>query len=167
MTLSACQANLSEQEYRAYLQNPENKCRFVKQEKNIQFDIQYWPAEAEAIRLRNPEAVAQEGIRYFQVKITPFNTPQLLQNPHYWAFGIQHDFWLKTQKEKKPCVFFHSEKGIHVQEGYTCLVGFEVEKSTQKTGTFLFLSAKLGVGPIQFTPDCQPPSFNNDSHIDS
>lgn len=159
--LSSCQSAPNEREYLAFLQDVTNGCRLVQHEANIQVDIQYWPPEAEPLRLRKPAAEIPQGMRYFQVKMTPWKTNTLPLNPHYWAFGMQHDFWLETPRGKLPCVFFHAEQGTHPQEGHTCFVGFEVPKDWTEAGTLLLISAQLGIGPLRFTPHCQPPAIRS------
>jgi len=156
MMLGGCSSDLTPQEYKTYLYDLDNGCRIIKNYSTIQLDIQYWPPEAEAIRLRKSNVKEQDRMRYFQVNIKPQKTAELSQNRHYWAFGMQQDLWLETPQGKLPCVLFHSEKGI-TEEAYTCLVGFEVDEKLEEAGTFFFLSTELGIGPLRFTPDCQPP----------
>lgn len=160
LTHSSCQSGLNPEEYQAYLQDTQNGCHTIHQAASIQVDMLYWPPEAEAIRLRKPNNVlSSKRMRYFQVQFTPLNTKLLLNHPHYWTFGIQHDFWLETPQGKLPCIFFHAEKGVHTPQGYICLVGFEVNETFEESGTLFLVSADLGIGPLRFTPDCHPPTL--------
>lgn len=167
--------SLTADQYKTWIELPENGLHVSKTIKDYQFDLQYKPA---------PYAVLQEygvlpssadfettraeiaEMQYYTLRISNVSGGDLLKDDvstidqfstrlAYFTNEMQNDISLIENGDTLPCLLFHFERTYGVDPRSTFLLGFDLSQQTGDENPtdkiFLFEDHELGTGHVMMT----------------
>ena len=161
-------------DYVKWVQDFKNGLRKEKKMDDLNFILQYKPAEYIVCMEEREEKMYDtllksrvndlKEMQYYDLKIMlnkeegellKYNLSskeQYEKRVNYFAFRMQDDIQLVEGKDTLPCVLYHFERTYDVAPYCTILVGFNLDtKNIQKQKTFLFHDRTFNKGLLKFT----------------
>ncbi len=157
VTLSGCHQSLPPDEYKAWLQDPDNGLHVKQTSGDFIFDIQFKPGdllrlERSTLSIRKGE---QSSMQYYTMKIActdpstdivkykVANQAAYQQRLYYFSYLLQNDIFLEENGKRYPCVMFHFEN-TDLSGSRVFSLGFDTAGSVSEESMLIIESAQFG-----------------------
>jgi len=157
--LTGCKNELPKDEYVAWVTDYDNGLHVRKESGDFIFDLQYKPSELIRLERDTDTSRADHLLQYFTLRIGTANQSDVLyyratdvqsveRNLYYYSYLFQNDIHLEYKGEKFPCVLYHFERTVTVENMRTINLGFDV-KPNEGDLFLVFTSGHISSLPIR------------------
>jgi hypothetical protein len=165
----SCQSRLEQKDYIAWVRDYENGLHVKKSNAEFTFDLQYQPSAyvwlqrhgAGTEKIDTTEIATIAGTQYYiltiavernDVDFIDYNVKDIKekqQKLYYFSYQFQNDIFLEENNTRLPCVLFHFERSIDLNQNCTFILGFENQNSDSKEAKLIIQSQQFGSLPVK------------------